>query len=1711
MLQGLVIAPGLLTVNAADETLPAYLDTSLSYKERAADLVSRMSLAEKQSQLKPPAPAIPRLGLKSYTYQNEALHGIAKNEGGVSFPSPIATASSWNRDLMLKVGQIVGDEIRAYYNATPGRGLSYYSPTMNLLRDPRWGRNEEAYSEDPFLTAVMGEMFVQGMQGIGDGVTNPNAGAEFGTDYIKIAPTLKHYAANNSERNRNSGTYDIDDKTLRDYYTWAFQRIVEKTDVASVMSSYNRVNEVPASANDYLLTKLLRQTFGFTGFVVNDCGAILDQVNNHRWVPKGADHSVTYPEAVAYSIKAGNNMDCGGGGSIDWAYDKFTVAAVDEGLISEDEIDHNLMEILLTRFKTGEFDGPADASGIPTMLPYQVSDGYEWVNSASGNDPEKLPESRYNRDATLEAAVQGAVLLKNNNSALPININNTNIKVFGPLMDAFDLGDYSGSPKTDRITFRDGMTMLAAEKGQADNVSFYQGMTPAANSSTDLLRVRAIGFYPGSGIVNAASGGETYDLSKSGDYLANVRDGSYIKFSGIDIGNMTSEEVRIFSASNNSFKVNAEFRLDSPNGSVLATVSCLPTGGNTYSGAVPTNFADITESNWRTVGFSSKADQDGEFDLSKFNRGVWDYARSQNEGIHDIYVSFSYDRTPAMNQQHIDQASHSGVSVVYVGTATANATAAYAPFRVCNEGSDRPNIKFPAGQDYLVNAVAEKTHAAGGKVVVVIQSVGVMDISAFVDNVDAIIWTAYNGQRQGEAHSRLILGDYNPSGNLTQTWYTDDSQLYPYPASFLTDYSIDNRDDKVGRTYMYFKGTPRYPFGFGLSYTNFTIGNVQIADPADGIITVSADVTNNTAVPGAEVVQVYVEAPGHGDGVNPSQQLKGFARVELGANETKQAEIQLEVKDLMVIDPSTVSNTDVNLSGVRKLMPGGYNVKVCYDSATPVANGARTINLTEADTPLKLKVVTLRTDKPVATSGEMFNSNVTICLTDETFLDPNAPGLSISYESSNPANASVDPDTGVISAIKGGTSLITATFTYNDQVLEASYPVVVVNVVSLSELNINGQLIDGYRYNRFLYDVKLPVDTTEIPVITASAPDDCLVEYAAAAKVPGSTFVTVTRGSETASYEISFSYSDYEVELPEEKLIAAGDGFANRGPWSTTSSSNGMYADWANLDGQLPIDLLHYSNRDGLYLTLTMEFHSPNEERPFSDVLRNATGGSNSLRLRSSDLGNKPGDPYLSQDPNNSEHNFGWRISSQWNLQWGKNYIRIPLSSVVGKTLTSNSDRDVPMTEYMINVNGVDVLARETSRGLLDWSDIRRMILMIFADDNSHQTAPISMSLGDIKIVDTGVFIGHLDETVATFNTFAARTPLYNNMYADWTSPDPGSGIAVVDGGNVKLDLGNHNHKDKLYLTFTLTMSSTHESERTLSSLMTSGSNSIRLRSPDQGNKPGAPSTGSEHNFGWRPTAAWGLTWGTNYVSIPLGKPIDSAVTTNSDTYPENYTINVNGVEVPVRECHLGLIDWKYINRIIMMIFVDNKLPDEIITMTLEDVMIIDGTIKELTSERRAALESLMTPKIPQDGYADTSYNAYLDAYDKVDKIKSIADWPTPLMYSIGYLQQAIDGLEFGTDPDPDPNTVFSADFTDSTAQIRNRSGGILAGSAIAAVYDKSGVLRYSEAKPFNITSGDNANIDFDLDFAAYPQEDFNYKVFFWDNYYRPLTEAITN
>lgn len=381
-----------------DDQYP-FRDPKLPLNVRVNDLLSRMTPGEKISELGNNAPAIARLGLAAYNYWNEALHGVMA-PGMTSFPQAIALSSSWDRDLIFDVATAISDEARAKYNQD-GKGLTYWSPVINMARDPRWGRTEETYGEDPCLTAEIARQFISGMQG-----ADPK--------YLKTVATVKHFACNNVEFERHKISSDADERSLREYYLPAFRTCVADAGVYSVMSAYNALNGVPCPVNRTLLTHILRDEWKFDGFVVSDCDAVDDVYVNHGYVQSP-------PEATALSIQSGTDLNCG------TSYQTYGNSALSSGIMATDEVDSALARVFRARFLLGEFDPPH-------MVPYL-------------SIPDSVIDCRKHRDLAVRAAKETIVLLKNQDNILPLNRDSiSTVAVIGPNAHLVQLGGYSGSP-----------------------------------------------------------------------------------------------------------------------------------------------------------------------------------------------------------------------------------------------------------------------------------------------------------------------------------------------------------------------------------------------------------------------------------------------------------------------------------------------------------------------------------------------------------------------------------------------------------------------------------------------------------------------------------------------------------------------------------------------------------------------------------------------------------------------------------------------------------------------------------------------------------------------------------------------------------------------------------------------------------------------------------------------------------------------------------------------------------------------------------------------------------------------------------------------------------------------------------------------------------------------------------------------------------------
>ena len=401
-----------------------YLNSNLSYKERAKDLVSKMTLDEKISQTLHESPAIERLGIPAHCWWSEALHGVARNGTATVFPQAIGLAAMWDTDMMLKVADIISTEARAKHHEAARnkdfsiyKGLTYWSPNINIFRDPRWGRGQETYGECPYLTSRMGVAFIEGLQG-----DNPK--------YLKVAACAKHLAAHSGpEAKRHNFDTKPSKKDFFETYMPAFEAAICEAKTESTMTAYTQLYGEPCSGSSYLLQDIIRDKFGFEGHVVSDCGAVED-----FHVNQGVTKCTA--ESAAKALRAGCDLNCG------YAYSNLH-KAVDEGLITETEIDQAVERLMVTRLKLGLY-----ASDNPyANIPFEVNDCNE------------------HRKISLEAAQKSITLLKNSNNLLPIDKKKIkSIAVIGPNADDREVlyGNYNGFPSK-TVTILEGIQNYAAD------------------------------------------------------------------------------------------------------------------------------------------------------------------------------------------------------------------------------------------------------------------------------------------------------------------------------------------------------------------------------------------------------------------------------------------------------------------------------------------------------------------------------------------------------------------------------------------------------------------------------------------------------------------------------------------------------------------------------------------------------------------------------------------------------------------------------------------------------------------------------------------------------------------------------------------------------------------------------------------------------------------------------------------------------------------------------------------------------------------------------------------------------------------------------------------------------------------------------------------------------------------------------------------------
>ena len=842
-----------------------FQNPELSFHERAKNLVSLLTLDEKINQVGHQTLDITRLGVKGYNYWNEALHGVARSGLATSFPSSKAMSSSWNLQLIFDCASATSDEARVYNN-TKQKGLIYWCPTINMSRDPRWGRDEENYGEDPYLTGRIAVEYIRGMQG-----DHPK--------YFKTVATAKHFAANNYEKGRHSTSSDMDARNLREYYLPAFETAVKEGNVRSVMSAYNALNGIPCGANRELLIDILRGEWGFDGFVTSDCGAVEDVYNKHHYVSTPA-------EASAVSMKNGEDLNCG------TTFQDYCKEAIEKGLMTEAELDSALTRVFEARFSVGEFD---DAALVP------------WRSI----DASKL-DCQEHRDLAYRAAQETIVLLKNNGSFLPLS-KDKSVAVIGPLGNTVSLGGYSGSP----VDVTSPLEGIAAKIGYTINDGTIQCEDFTGSnvpSSSKRLSIEA----------NGSSGNVGY-----------IYAGDWISFDGVDFGNGRAK-VSIYSGAENDNATTVSLYLDDMTGQPDATIT-LPATGDWAK--YETTTADVDPDVFKGthklyLAFSGGDKYCANMDWLKFyNEG--DDNPLETEGPLYYYKGCAVTGSAETNiERAVEIAKKADVVVFAAGT----------NLEVSDESHDRTSIALPGDQQRLLEAI----YAANPNVVLLLQTCSSVDVSWAEQNVPAIVEAWYGGQAQGKAIADVLYGDYNPGGKLTSTWYASQADL----PSDMMQYDIR----KAKYTYMYHDKTPLYPFGFGLSYTTFAYDNLAVSDKhlaAGDSVVITFDVTNTGKLAGAEVAQLYTHAQSEIE--RPLKELKGFARVELDAGETKTMRLALRHDQLSYFNDQTntfdveegtvdiligASSADIRLRD--KVTTEAATVKTTYKSTTDgIANAVR--------------------------------------------------------------------------------------------------------------------------------------------------------------------------------------------------------------------------------------------------------------------------------------------------------------------------------------------------------------------------------------------------------------------------------------------------------------------------------------------------------------------------------------------------------------------------------------------------------------------------------------------------------------------------------------------------------------------------------------------------------------------------------------------------
>ena len=826
-------AAALLAGAAIPAPAQLYSDPAAPAEKRAADLVGRMTLEEKVHQMQNAAPAIPRLGVPSYEYWNEALHGVARGGEATIFPQAIGMAATWDKDLLHAEGNVIGVEGRARYNEAQRQGnhdryfgLTFWAPNINIFRDPRWGRGQETLGEDPYLTGMLGTRFVEGIQGDD-------------RRYLQAIATPKHFAVHSGpEPLRHGFNVDPSPRDFSETYLPAFRRTVVEGHAQSVMCSYNAIDGKPACANPELLQGILRDDWGFDGFVTSDCGAVDDVTRGHHFTKTNA-------EGAAVSVKAGTDTTC----TFTDDYLDLT-KSVKQGLISERDLDRAVERLFTARIRLGMFDPPA-------QVPFSTV-------------PISANHSEAHRALALRAARESIVLLKND-GVLPLVSKAQRIAVVGPSATSLIAleGNYKGTPTAPVLPI-DGLERSFG----AERVVYAQG-APFVDGVA--LPVPRTAF--GEGLRVEFFNGTTF----SGPPVA-TRVDRQIDFDWNAAAPATGVDPNSFSArwtGTISVPAPGEYAFE------VADRRCDPSADKeNYTLEIEGSESFHASSTCEDFGQPRKAIR-VRFATAGPHRFSFSYSHQSPRFSAGVTLAWKAP-AQALLDEAVTRARQADVVVAFVGLVPW-LEGEEMPVHIPGfDGGDRTSLALPQAQLELIDAVA----ATGKPLVIVLETGSAVALGATGDKARAILQAWYGGEQGGQAIADVLCGKVSPSGRLPVTFYKSVDQLPPF-----ADYAMAGRTYRYFRgapEYPFGHGLSYTRF----TYSGLKVAAATV--PAGKPQTVTVTVRNSGKVGADEVVQLYLSNPTRAGA--PLRSLKGFERVHLAPGQSRAVRFELNTRDLALVD-----------------------------------------------------------------------------------------------------------------------------------------------------------------------------------------------------------------------------------------------------------------------------------------------------------------------------------------------------------------------------------------------------------------------------------------------------------------------------------------------------------------------------------------------------------------------------------------------------------------------------------------------------------------------------------------------------------------------------------------------------------------------------------------------------------------------------------------